>query len=462
MTSLPTVPITQTSEGMAPTTSDKSKYQSSSMSHPSTGGPAVDMGPYQKSPLSNPLVNNPALDLNVHHPPGAQPPQLLTPLASEPAEQWASSTIHAVTDDNLASNASTPGLEVPGAYPSLLPSKETVQQDLEYARGVAASALSTASGYATAAGNTVVTAVTSAKQPATHAAQTVGSGVAVAGQATADTATAVGSSGVDAGNTLASGAVSAGQTTAEVSRSAGQSASSGVSAAPHTVVSTMKAAGATAASYLPPAIASYLPGFSSGGNQTISHSTAITDPTGNAINGLEGLHGTSFAKLPEETRVANEFHYNTTAVADPTGNAMNGLEGLSGQSLAKLPEERVEEAEPIPYASERRSKTFSASYLNPVVVPDSGVHSSRNAPEATANAPSTHQPMLPSDSKFQTLRLPTLQALLLKQTLNKDPNPHSVYHENDAHRGTFENKPLHESVRSKVDPHIETLRQHDC
>ena len=104
-----------------------------------------------------------------------------------------------------------------------------------------------------------------------------------------------------------------------------------------------------------------LAGFSSGENQTVHHSTAITDPTGNAINGLEGLHGTSFAKLPEETRVANEFHYNTTAVADPTGNTMNGLEGLSGQSLAKLPEERVEEAEPIPYASERASKTFSAN-----------------------------------------------------------------------------------------------------
>ncbi|KAJ3526305.1 hypothetical protein NMY22_g10215 [Coprinellus aureogranulatus] len=92
--------------------------------------------------------------------PPPNPPNCAPPLASEPADQWASSTIQAVADDNITGSAvSTPGPQIPGAYPTLLPSAETVKEDLSYAKDVAASALSAATEYAAQAGQGVAGAV---------------------------------------------------------------------------------------------------------------------------------------------------------------------------------------------------------------------------------------------------------------------------------------------------------------
>lgn len=69
----------------------------------------------------------------------------------EPASEWAFSTIDALgpvsSQDQIASNASTPGLQVPGAFPDPYPKAVVVQQDIQYVKDAAFNALQTAKGY---------------------------------------------------------------------------------------------------------------------------------------------------------------------------------------------------------------------------------------------------------------------------------------------------------------------------
>lgn len=71
---------------------------------------------------------------------------------TEPASDWASSTLDALDHptssiSNIgASNPTTPGLHVPGAFPGPYP-KSDVQQDVQYVKDTAISALQTAKEY---------------------------------------------------------------------------------------------------------------------------------------------------------------------------------------------------------------------------------------------------------------------------------------------------------------------------
>ncbi|KAF8815261.1 hypothetical protein BYT27DRAFT_7334025 [Phlegmacium glaucopus] len=74
----------------------------------------------------------------------------------EPSSEWSSSTPNAPEPqavsspkDQIASNPTTPGLHVPGAFPGNIPkSGDDIQQDTEYVKHVAISAFQTAKGYA--------------------------------------------------------------------------------------------------------------------------------------------------------------------------------------------------------------------------------------------------------------------------------------------------------------------------
>ena len=68
---------------------------------------------------------------------------------------WASSssTLDALAgpissvEDQIASNPTTPGLHVPGAFPGPYPESGVVQQDIQYVKDTAISALQTAKEY---------------------------------------------------------------------------------------------------------------------------------------------------------------------------------------------------------------------------------------------------------------------------------------------------------------------------
>jgi len=90
-------------------------------------------------------------------------PALATPRAEEPASEWASSTLSALEPSSNAqssqepgshSAATTPGLNVPGSFPGQYPKPGAVQQDVQYAKDAAWSALETARGYAQNAAET--------------------------------------------------------------------------------------------------------------------------------------------------------------------------------------------------------------------------------------------------------------------------------------------------------------------
>ena len=72
---------------------------------------------------------------------------------SEPASDWASSTLDALgrpissISSVGASNPTTPGLHVPGAFPGPYPKSDVVQQDIQYVKDTAVSALQTAKEY---------------------------------------------------------------------------------------------------------------------------------------------------------------------------------------------------------------------------------------------------------------------------------------------------------------------------
>ena len=70
---------------------------------------------------------------------------------SEPPSDCASSTfdsIPSVDDHQIASNVTTPGLHVPGAFPGPFPKSGVVQQDIQhYVKDTAISALQTAKEY---------------------------------------------------------------------------------------------------------------------------------------------------------------------------------------------------------------------------------------------------------------------------------------------------------------------------
>lgn len=87
-------------------------------------------------------------------------PPLLSPKITdrpvgEPASDWASSTLDALgptnistnVEDQIASNPTTPGLHVPGAFPGPYPKSSAVQQDVQYVKDKAISALQSAKDY---------------------------------------------------------------------------------------------------------------------------------------------------------------------------------------------------------------------------------------------------------------------------------------------------------------------------
>ena len=92
-------------------------------------------------------------------------PSLATPNPSEPADEWASSTLDAVSEEQKRvqgvqsevphSTASTPGVNFPGAFPGKPAGASAVQADVGYVRDAAYSALETAKGYVGSAGETV-------------------------------------------------------------------------------------------------------------------------------------------------------------------------------------------------------------------------------------------------------------------------------------------------------------------
>lgn len=126
------------------------------------------------------------------------PPALGTPLATtrEPADQWASHTIQALSRDDNAppdkqetpfqshSTATTPGQHIPGAYPAQTSelsarhaTAEVLQSDAEYVKDAALSALHTAKEYVGSAGETVggyLPPSVAAYLPGGHAEHTVG------------------------------------------------------------------------------------------------------------------------------------------------------------------------------------------------------------------------------------------------------------------------------------------------
>jgi hypothetical protein len=81
--------------------------------------------------------------------------QKITDSPSEPASDWASSTIDALgrpqansSISNVgASNPTTPGPHVPGAFPDPFPKSDVVQQDIQYVKDTAKSALQSAKEY---------------------------------------------------------------------------------------------------------------------------------------------------------------------------------------------------------------------------------------------------------------------------------------------------------------------------
>lgn len=85
-------------------------------------------------------------------------PLLDTPIASEPADKWAENTLGAVSgeqdriQDLPASNVSTPGLQVPGAFPHL---PGASYQPIQSTGAAMSSALEAARGYVGAAGQKV-------------------------------------------------------------------------------------------------------------------------------------------------------------------------------------------------------------------------------------------------------------------------------------------------------------------
>jgi hypothetical protein len=72
----------------------------------------------------------------------------------EPVSDWASSTLNALgpqanssVEDQIASNPTTPGLHVPGAFPGPYPKPSVIQPDMQYAKETAINAVQTAKEY---------------------------------------------------------------------------------------------------------------------------------------------------------------------------------------------------------------------------------------------------------------------------------------------------------------------------
>lgn len=81
-------------------------------------------------------------------------PKITDRPVGEPASDWASSTLNALgpqatssVEDQIASNPTTPGLHVPGAFPGPYPKSNVVQQDMQYVKETAINALQTAKEY---------------------------------------------------------------------------------------------------------------------------------------------------------------------------------------------------------------------------------------------------------------------------------------------------------------------------
>jgi hypothetical protein len=81
-------------------------------------------------------------------------PKTTDRLVREPASDWASSTLDALdpisSQDQFPSNPTTPGLQIPGAFPGPYPKAIVVQQDIQYVKDTALYALQTAKSYAPA------------------------------------------------------------------------------------------------------------------------------------------------------------------------------------------------------------------------------------------------------------------------------------------------------------------------
>ncbi|KAF6756183.1 hypothetical protein DFP72DRAFT_294650 [Ephemerocybe angulata] len=410
------------------------------------------------NPLSNPLSNNPALSMESSAnataqpatrplgavpaqsiPPTSNAPLLRTPLASESADQWASNTLsavsqpetaHPVSDSTTAipadaltshSTASTPGPSVPGAYPGLsnyIPSAETVQVDAEKVKDAAVMAAGTA-GYALG---------------------TAGQYVAAAG--------------------VASGAQSAEKTAA---------------AATGKVYDGVETVGDNVAHYLPEPLAKAIPhhtdlvptaGTGVTAKDTSSpHTTAVTDPTGNMNNGLEGVQGAGLAKLPEERKQeALPSHDNEHSKLSAVGvGALPGSQSEEG--VARLPAEKdlkhtsgFNPTAPIP-----ATQAFNASYLNP------NITMAPEQPKASTHTPvsSTTRSGADEDASMKTLPGSILTGVgstpntVGSAVSHQEPHYEASNAVKDQYRGTMENKPLHEELRGKEDPHLETLREHD-
>ena len=92
---------------------------------------------------------------------------------SQPASDWASSTLDALghpisSISNVgASNPTTPGLQVPGAFPGPYPKSDAVQQDIQYVKDTAIGALQSAKEY-------VSTSVEDVKRLVENTGDTVG------------------------------------------------------------------------------------------------------------------------------------------------------------------------------------------------------------------------------------------------------------------------------------------------
>lgn len=328
----------------------------------------------------NPILSSTQGQPDTH---SLDPPHLSTPLASEPADQWASNTLVTISNPQSQSQsdpttsfstASTPGPFMPGAYPGghPIPSKGIVQTDVELVKDAALSALENAKDYIVAGGQKLYPYAMAAGETAYSTTAGAGStfveGTRIAAQRSVDGAVAAKDSVVGGAGAATDGAVSgtvaakdavvggaarakdasvdgalvaedavaggavtakdiavAGAATARDTAVGGAGAatgtvSSGATNVTQKVYSIAETAKETVAPYLPAAIVSYLPGST----ENASHgSTAVTDPTGNMKNGLEALDGTSFAKLPEEAQADNSLHGGTrTAVAaHPTSQA---------------------------------------------------------------------------------------------------------------------------------------------
>ncbi|KAF5340037.1 hypothetical protein D9611_012422 [Ephemerocybe angulata] len=487
------------------------------LSNPLSNNPALSMESSANAtaqPATRPFGAVPVQPI----PSTSNAPLLRTPLASESADQWASNTLsavsqpetaHPVSDSTTAipadaltshSTASTPGPSVPGAYPGLsnyIPSAETVQIDAEkvkdaavMAAGTAGYALGTAGQYVAAAGAAVYPYVNAAGQTIYNAAQAAAGAaqpyVSAAGETTAHGANVASEKAFEAGQAAAETTRSGANVAAEKAAAAPGAASQGVASGAQNAGQTAAAAtgkvydgvetvGDNVAHYLPETLAKAIPhhtelvptaGTGVTAKDTSSpHTTAVTDPTGNMNNGLEGAQGAGLAKLPEERKQeALPSHDSEHSKLSAVGvGALPGSQSEEG--VARLPAEKdlkhtsgFNPTAPIP-----ATQAFNASYLNP------NITMAPEQPKASTHTPvsSTTRSGADEDASMKTLPGSILTGVgstpntVGSAVSHQEPHYEASNAVKDQYRGTMENKPLHEELRGKEDPHLETLREHD-